>query len=49
MEHYKLSKSLLSIQLYQSVCDKNWIEVSDLLGGQYSANKNIGFKTPTLR
>ena len=28
---------------------KKKIEVNDLLNGQYSANKNIGFKTPTIR
>ena len=28
---------------------KQWIEISGLLGGQYSMNKNIRFKTPMLR
>ena len=31
------------------VCDKKWIEVNDLSGGQYLANKNIMCKTPMLR
>ena len=31
------------------VCDKKWIEVNYLSGGQYSAIKNIRFKTPMLR
>ena len=28
---------------------RKWIEVNDLLGGQYSVYKNIRFKTSTLR
>ena len=28
---------------------KTWIEVKDLSKGQYSANRNIRFKTPMLR
>ena len=28
---------------------QKWIEVNDLQGGQYSANKNIKFKIPLLR
>ena len=31
------------------VCDKKWIEVNDLSGGQYSANKNTRLKTPEKR
>ena len=27
---------------------KKWIDVNDFSGGQYSANKNIRFKTPML-
>ena len=27
---------------------KKWIEVNDFSGGEYSASKNIRFKTPTL-
>ena len=26
-----------------------WIEVNDLLNGQHSVNKNMGFKTPMLK
>ena len=25
-----------------------WIEVNELLGGKYSPNENVGFKTPIL-
>ena len=28
---------------------RKWIEVNDLSSGQYSVNKNIGFKTLVLR
>ena len=28
---------------------KKWVEVNDLLGGQYSTNKSVGFKYPMLR
>ena len=34
---------------YIKICDKKWIEVNDLSSGQYSANKNIRFKTSMLR
>ena len=43
MECYKISK------LLKDSIVKKWIEVNDLLAGQYSFNKNIKFKTPTLR
>ena len=36
MEHYKTSK-LSCIK----ICAENWIKVNDVLGSQYSANKNI--------
>ena len=36
------------IQLYQSLRQKRWIEVNDLSNGQYSANKNIKFKSTML-
>ena len=56
MEHYKISNllidSVVSNFLTFEVCVsmlKKWIEVNDLSGGQYSANKNIRFKTPMLR
>ena len=38
-----------TIQLYESLWQKNWTEFNDLSGNQYSVNKNIGFKTPMLR
>ena len=28
---------------------RNWIEINDLSGGQYSVKKNIRLKTPMLR
>ena len=31
------------------ICNKKWIEVNDLSSGQYSVNKNIGFKTSILK
>ena len=34
---------------YVKICDKKWIKVNDLSSGQYSANKNIRFKTSMLR
>ena len=45
MEYYKLSKSLNDSTLSKSVT-KKWIEVNDLSGGQYFADKNIRLKTP---
>ena len=48
MEHYKTSK-LLNSSTVPKFQTKKWIEVNDLSGGQYSANKNIRFKTPMLR
>ena len=45
MEHHKISKLLNCIE----TCDKKWIEVNDLLSGQYSVKKNIRFKTSMLR
>ena len=36
------------IQLYQSLRQKRWIEVNDLSNDQYSANKNIKFKSTIL-
>ena len=47
MEHCKITK--LKIQLYQSLWQKNWIEVNDLSRGQYSDNMNISLKTIMLR
>ena len=34
--------------MYQ-ICDKKWVEVNDLSGGQNSANKKTKSKTPILR
>ena len=48
MEHYKISK-LLSDSTVSKFVSKKLIEVNDLSGGQYSANKNIKFKTRMLR
>ena len=31
------------------VCDKKWIELNDLSGSQYSANKNTRLRTPMPR
>ena len=45
MEYYKLSKLLNDSTLSKSVT-KKWIEVNDLSGGQYFADKNIRLKTP---
>ena len=48
MEHYKLSK-LLNNSTVSKFMTKRWIEVNDSSSGQYSANKNIRFKTSMLR
>ena len=48
MEHYKISKSINDSSILKFVT-KTWIEVNDLSKGQYSANRNIRFKTPMLR
>ena len=48
MEHYKIFK-LLNDSTISKFETKKEIEVNDLSGGQYSANKNIMFKTPMLR
>ena len=48
MEHYKISK-LLNDSTVSKFMTRKWIEVNDLSKGQYSANKNIRFKTPILR
>ena len=48
MEHYKRSKlsNDSTVSMFET---KKLIEVNDLSVGQYSANKNIRFKTPMLR
>ena len=48
MEHYKIS-NLLNDSPVSKFVTRKWTEVNDLSGGQYSANKNIRFKTPMLR
>ena len=40
---------ILSYSIESKFMTKQWIEISGLLGGQYSMNKNIRFKTPMLR
>ena len=44
MEHCEI-KQLNCIK----ICNKKWIKVNDLSSGQYSADKNIRFKTSLLR
>ena len=44
MEHHKILK-LLNNSYVSKFVRRKWIEVNDLLNGQYSANKNIRFKT----
>ena len=48
MEHYKISK-LLNDSTSSKFVRKKLIEVNDLSSGQYSASKNIRFKTSMLR
>ena len=48
MEHYKISK-LLNDSTVSKFVTKKWIEINNLLSGQYSASKNIRFKTSILR
>ena len=48
MEHHKLSK-LLKDSTVSKFVTRKWIEGNDLSSGQYSANKNIRFKTTMLR
>ena len=42
MEQYRISKSLSNSSV------SKWIQVNDLLSGQYSVNKNIAFKNLML-
>ena len=44
MEHHNISK-LLNDLILSKFATKKWDEVNDLSIGQYSANKNIKFKT----
>ena len=50
MEYHKITNLLdnVSNQLSQSRT-KNWVEINDSLRGAYSPNKQIKFKTTTLR
>ena len=48
MECYKKSK-LLNDSTLSKFLTNIWIEVNDLSSGQYSADKNIRFKTSVLR
>ena len=48
MENHKILKLLNDSTLSKFVTSK-WIELNYLLGGQYSVNKNIRFKTRMLR
>ena len=48
MEYHKLSK-LLNDSTVSKFVTRKWIEGNDLSSGQYSANKNIRFKTTMLR
>ena len=48
MEHHKICESLHDSTLSKFVT-RTWTEVKSLWGGQDSVNKNISFKTPTLR
>ena len=48
MEHYKICK-LLNDSTVSDFVTRKWIEVNDLLGGQYSVNKNRMVKTLMLR
>ena len=47
MEHYQISE-LLNYSTVWKFVTRKWIEVNDLLGGQYFADKNIVFKTRML-
>ena len=48
MEHYKISK-LSRDSTVSKFVTKKWVEVNDLLSGQYSVNKNVRFKTAMLK
>ena len=48
MKHYKVFKLLNDLTVSKFVTRK-WVEVNDLSDGQYSVNRNIRPKTPTLR
>ena len=48
MEHHKISKSL-NDSTVSRFATRKLIEVNDLSDGQYSADKNLRFKTSMLR
>ena len=48
MEHHKISKCLNNSSV-SNFLTRNWIEINDLSGSQYSINKNIRIRTPMLR
>ena len=48
MKHHKIYK-LLNYSIVLKFVTRKWIKANDLSGNQYSANKNIRFKTPILR
>ena len=48
MEHCKISKLLRDSNVSKYVT-KQWIQVNNLSGGQYSVNKNLIFKISMLR
>ena len=48
MERRKISK-LLNNSTVSKFVTKNWIELNNLSGSQYSVNKNTRFKTLMLR
>ena len=48
MRHYKISK-LLNDSTVLKFVTREWIEVNDLSGVEYSSNKNTRFKTRMLR
>ena len=48
MEHCKISK-VLNYSTISKFVKRKWVKVNDLLGSQYSANKNMRFKTTMVR
>ena len=48
MEHHKIPQ-LLNDSTTSEFETRKWIELNDLLGGQYFVNNNIRFGTPMLR
>ena len=48
MEHQQISR-LSNDSTITKFVTRKWIEVNDLSGVQYSANKNRSLKTPVLR